>query len=382
MPLVLSAAFALGVQHHRFSVNTDFPSRSPVMKRSAAAAPASGKSKKSRNGKLGRPISTSQAPPAAAYEPDPMRRRRKGRYEGDHVCYATDDDLEEPEGLDQHLLSDRLQDDHILHTVEDQDELGESPGPVPTASQLRSSHSPEILEVPRPDPTASQSTPRSPVPLPSMPPPPVPRPSHPSTSRPAASRTSHPTSRASQSSSDNDLSSDGIVVDVQGASRRIVPAPSPPKSMKLPLPARVKLNAEDKARTRSTRYDLHHRLHYEALIDAISGEEEEDNGLLGFDRYNWRYSLWMLFASIPVPVLTALLDGTLVHQDLGNKDRVIRETYSDGSPWRTQASVPFAPAVYVRFLTDSRGLSPSPNELIDLVYHLRNYVNAGPLHWK
>lgn len=154
------------------------------------------------------------------------------------------------------------------------------------------------------------------------------------------------------------------------------------KKIQLPLSKRYKDFAEGGARPRWIPYSDYVMYNYMTTVDMITMEEmEEETGLLDHDRYQWRQIIAPLLASIPVPVLTVALDGTLVRKDmdsvLDGKHRIIHETYADGSPWMTQMSVNFAPGIYLRFLADDLGRSPTPKALLDVVRHLRNYADGS-----
>ncbi|CAO2653183.1 Nn.00g025940.m01.CDS01 [Neocucurbitaria sp. VM-36] len=127
-----------------------------------------------------------------------------------------------------------------------------------------------------------------------------------------------------------------------------------------------------------------------AQSDTGQGEmSDTDDGDEGFALpLNWpefhKPTTCTLFASIPTPILTALLDGSLAYKVLGEQDPQISPYFqrdptpedSDQHAWYMQSTASDAPAIYVRLFTNDGGQAPSPVQYMTVCTALRRYADG------
>jgi hypothetical protein len=100
----------------------------------------------------------------------------------------------------------------------------------------------------------------------------------------------------------------------------------------------------------------------------------------------WRVIGTDLLGDIPLPLLRALLDGTLDAKVKSNDldDPVAKEMkdyfISESNYWRMRQQGRFAPIHYVRMFTDSAGSPPSHKQLCLVLDGLKKYVSGDPEH--
>lgn len=114
---------------------------------------------------------------------------------------------------------------------------------------------------------------------------------------------------------------------------------------------------------------------YTCLAGTIFAAEHRQDGTY----IHLRKVLYLMFASMPVAILKAAIDGSLPYKVLSERDHL--EYDSDKPEHLQHASIvqrnsPLAPALYGRFLKNSKGLAPSANQMMIVVNSLRAYVSG------
>jgi hypothetical protein len=138
-------------------------------------------------------------------------------------------------------------------------------------------------------------------------------------------------------------------------------------------------NAENAVGSRTVKF---HRCYVQqscmALIDNI-WEHEKTHGKVKGDLYHWRSKLLNLFICIPEQILLATLDGSLCAKNLSQTDSVISRYYAPSAAnyWHMQGQNDFAPALYVHYLADAVGNSPSPRQLMEVIKALQCYAHGN-----
>jgi hypothetical protein len=91
-----------------------------------------------------------------------------------------------------------------------------------------------------------------------------------------------------------------------------------------------------------------------------------------------------MLASVPKNFLVVAIDGSLpfrVARDGKEIFKYFDETAHELHPCVLQYHQKFSPIIYVRWLVDPRGCSPTPNEFKAVVAELRNHVSGDPRHF-
>jgi len=119
------------------------------------------------------------------------------------------------------------------------------------------------------------------------------------------------------------------------------------------------------------------------LIDTIFWEEKFAASAIADELAYYRSILLGLFCSIPRSVLVSAIDGSLPHKALAKGDDIYplynpdpeKEEYEQ-HPWFLRRQQKEGYAIYVRWLVDAAGLSPTPDELMLIVDCLRKYISG------
>jgi hypothetical protein len=92
------------------------------------------------------------------------------------------------------------------------------------------------------------------------------------------------------------------------------------------------------------------------------------------DLMAWFDTCIPLLTSVPIRLLHGLYTDGLCSNIAADCD--LSELYDSGSPWVELGNDPFAPCIYVRELVDNDLLSPTVNQLIEVVESLRGYMSG------
>ncbi|KAF2007064.1 hypothetical protein P154DRAFT_569764 [Amniculicola lignicola CBS 123094] len=114
------------------------------------------------------------------------------------------------------------------------------------------------------------------------------------------------------------------------------------------------------------------------LADYLFIEEQDP---LENDYRHWRIAVCDFLASIQEPILLAALDGSLPRKHISKSGNIAKyfnapEGLDDVNYWYARKEIKFAPGIYIRYLTDAKGLSPAPIELVIIVEKLEAYASG------
>ena len=136
-----------------------------------------------------------------------------------------------------------------------------------------------------------------------------------------------------------------------------------------------------KARKREEDYLSRLQYSYMSLSNVIFEQERKDGHDKVDDaesRVGRRVKLLPLFASVPQPIFESTLDGSLAHKHRGSMTEDICQYFDEGvdNYWHNESSKQYAPAIYIRPLTDNKGHSPTAFQFLVVIDKLQVYASG------
>jgi hypothetical protein len=161
------------------------------------------------------------------------------------------------------------------------------------------------------------------------------------------------------------------------------------KTVKLPAPRDTVQYAASRVSLSEHHFDeTLRRYGYNGVIDtAFRLSEDAAHPFHNGQEYNswagWRVIGTGLLGDVPLPILRALLDGTLDAKVKSNDHRYaeLRDHFlDDNSYWKTRQLGDFAPIHYVRVFADGKGIRPTHKQLSLAMKALKAYASGDANH--